>query len=551
VVAAAACDKSPVCQPIGSVVAAASERSLEPIRRIVRPAKFDPASGSSFVRGIIAENTYPVACADIRVGKNIVGGRCALCRCWRFEARVRFPSTSGLGVFKTAQVQPASGFIVVGELVTRRGGLQAHAPDSTRPPASGTGSRPTSSFAKYTCGSPTGRRAVGRPGRNSLWGGSTWKFWQDARQRLRPGSQAATSNRTSSMARRPIPGLRRRRGAGTASAHRPGAGLAGSHGRQRRRVGKNTDGGRGLRGRPSCEPGDDLQTAPAPAGATGTRCGGHLAGARKRHEHDGRMEAFARGTDGALWHAVQGLANGKIRRLGHAGGAITGNPAVAADSDGSTRGITRWAAAAPSTTAGRTKPNGAGEMGEDRRRARRGDKGHRAPRNDGHMGASWRGVGRVDTWRPNGRAASPRGRSLGASPPLSRALRRAQRRRPHRGFVRGTDGHLYHDWETNRRRLMDGWFDGGGPARALRGQRTRTVVIRGLSPSTDGTPHPPRRHPNSSLEGWVKLGGAMNAARSRPEPGRAARGLLPRHRKTPRSTKSGEGRPRHWLAQRR
>lgn len=58
------------------------------------------------------------------------------------------------------------------------------------------------------------------------------------------------------------------------------------------------------------------------------------AGARVASDADARLEAFARGADGAVWHAWQSSPNGPFGAWSSLGGSIAGDPIAARDADG-------------------------------------------------------------------------------------------------------------------------------------------------------------------------------------------------------------------------
>ncbi len=179
---------------------------------------------------------------------------------------------------------------------------------------------------------------------------------------------------------------------------------------------------------------------------------------------DGRLEVFARGLDGAVWHIWQGAANSGWSGWSSMGGSITSDPCVASNADGRLEVFAR---------------------GQD------GALWHNwqtAP-NNGWSG--WRSLGGVITSNP--------------------ACGRNQDGRLE-VFARGQDGGLWHIWQIAPNSGWSAWHPLGvqfigNPVVAVNQDGRLEVFMRGPA----SVVHVWQTAPNNGWSGWSSLGGRLSA----------------------------------------
>ncbi|NMH96533.1 matrixin family metalloprotease [Pseudonocardia acidicola] len=177
---------------------------------------------------------------------------------------------------------------------------------------------------------------------------------------------------------------------------------------------------------------------------------------------DGRLEVFARGTDGALWHIWQTAPNNGWSGWHSLGGVIQGAPSVGRNADGRLEVFARGTDGAL-WHIWQTAPNG-----------------------------GWSGWASLGGWIVNPLASSNADGRLEV-------------------FAQGADGALWHIWQTAPNNGWSGWASLGGrlttPVTTRRNRDGRLeVFVRG----TDGALwHIWQTAPNSGWSGWASLGGRI------------------------------------------
>ena len=180
---------------------------------------------------------------------------------------------------------------------------------------------------------------------------------------------------------------------------------------------------------------------------------------------DGRLEAFARGTDNALWHCWQTSAGGAWSGWASLGGVITSVPAVVANADGRMEVFARGTDGAL-WHVWQTAPN------------------------NGWSG--WATLGGVITSNPG-------------------ATRNADGRVE--VFARGTDGGLWHLWQRGPKKGWSGWAPLGvqfsGHPVAGRNADGRIEVF--MVGNNGALLHVWQTAPNNGWSGWASLGGVLTS----------------------------------------
>ncbi len=177
---------------------------------------------------------------------------------------------------------------------------------------------------------------------------------------------------------------------------------------------------------------------------------------------DGRLEAFVRGTDGALWHIWQtSPGGGWVPSWYSLGGGLSGDPQVVTNADGrmeifvvgSDGGLWHAWQFAPSSGWTRFYPLG-GSLAGRPTMVKNGD-GRLEAFVRGSDGATWH------TWQltPGGGWSPPY--SLGGSTPVDPAATRNSDGRLE-AFVRGGDGTIYHIWQVAPGSGWGRWYSLGG-----------------------------------------------------------------------------------------
>lgn len=237
---------------------------------------------------------------------------------------------------------------------------------------------------------------------------------------------------------------------------------------------------------------------------------------------DGRMEAFVRGTDGALWHARQTAPNNGWSGWASRGGVIQGNPAVARNKDGRLEVFAR---------------------GND------GALWHQWQLTPGGAWSSWASLG--GGVRDIVAVAAKDGRIEVFVRGNDNAVWNIRQTAPSNGwsgwsslggviqgqaavgmnadgrlevFARGTDGALWHKWQVAVNGAWSGWASLGGivaePAVINNADGRLEVFVRGAD---NGVWHIWQTAPSNGWSGWATLGGGVIGG---PVPTRNADGRL-------------------------
>ena len=181
---------------------------------------------------------------------------------------------------------------------------------------------------------------------------------------------------------------------------------------------------------------------------------------------DGRLEAFARGTDNALWHCWQTSAGGSWSGWASLGGVITSTPAVVANADGRLEVFARGTDGAL-WHLWQTAPNSGW--------------------------AGWASLGGVITSDP---CAT---RNLDGRVEV---------------FARGTDGGLWHIWQKGPQQGWSGWasrgvqFSGNPVAGNNKDGRIEVFMVA----NNGALLHVWQTAANNGWAGWASLGGVLTSA---------------------------------------
>ena len=184
-----------------------------------------------------------------------------------------------------------------------------------------------------------------------------------------------------------------------------------------------------------------------------------------RANKDGRLEAFARGTDNALWHCWQMTPGGAWSGWASRGGVITGTPCVASNADGRLEAFARGTDGAL-WHLWQTTPNGSW--------------------------SGWASLGGVITSEPTA---------------VNNADGRVE------VFARGTDGALWHIWQRGGLQGWSGWASlgvqcAGNPVAGCNADGRIEVFML----STGGALlHIWQTAPNNGWSGWASLGGVITS----------------------------------------
>lgn len=180
---------------------------------------------------------------------------------------------------------------------------------------------------------------------------------------------------------------------------------------------------------------------------------------------DGRLEAFARGTDNALWHCWQTSPGGSWSGWASLGGVITSTPSVVANADGRLEVFARGTDGAL-WHLWQTAPN------------------------SGWTG--WASLGGVITSDPSA------GRNLDGRVEV---------------FARGTDGGLWHIWQKGAQQGWSGWaslgvqFSGNPVAGSNKDGRIEVFMVA----NNGALLHVWQTAPNNGWAGWASLGGVLTS----------------------------------------
>ena len=180
---------------------------------------------------------------------------------------------------------------------------------------------------------------------------------------------------------------------------------------------------------------------------------------------DGRLEAFARGTDNALWHCWQMTPGGAWSGWASRGGVITSVPAVASNADGRLEVFARGSDGALFHI-WQTVPNGSW--------------------------SGWASLGGVITSNPS------TGRNKDGRLEV---------------FARGTDGALWHVWQGGTQQGWSGWASrgvqfSGHPVAASNADGRLEVFMVG---NTGALLHVWQTAPNNGWAGWASRGGVLTS----------------------------------------
>jgi hypothetical protein len=183
------------------------------------------------------------------------------------------------------------------------------------------------------------------------------------------------------------------------------------------------------------------------------------------HNADGRLEAFVRGTDNALWHCWQTTPNGNWSGWASLGGGLTSDPAVGSNADGRLEVFVKGTDNAIWHT-WQTAPNG--------------------------NWSGWASLGGGLTSEPTA-ATNADGRL--------------------EVFARGTDNAIWHTWQTAPNGNWSGWASLGGvltsdPALGSNADGRLEAFVKGTD---NALWHCWQTTPNGNWTSWASLGGGLTS----------------------------------------
>ncbi|TLM74526.1 matrixin family metalloprotease [Pseudarthrobacter sp. NamB4] len=227
---------------------------------------------------------------------------------------------------------------------------------------------------------------------------------------------------------------------------------------------------------------------------------------------DGRLEIFVRGTDNALWHKWQTAPNGNWSGWNSLGGVITGPPATGRNADGrlevfarGTDGAVwhRWQTSPSGNWAGWHSLGGVitSEIATGKNK-------------DGRLEVFARGTDNAlwHKWQtaPNGNWSG--WESLGGILTSNTTIGTNADGRLE-AFVRGTDNALWHKWQTAPNSGWSGWHSLGGILTSdIAAGRNASGRLEAFVRGTDNALwHMWQTAPNSGWSGWHSLGGILTS----------------------------------------
>jgi acylphosphatase len=255
------------------------------------------------------------------------------------------------------------------------------------------------------------------------------------------------------------------------------------------------------------------QVAPGGAWSAWASLGGVLTSDRAVGRNlDGRLEVFVRGTDDALWHIWQVTPGGAWSGWASLGGVITSDPYVSRNLDGRMEVFARGTDKAL-WHIWQTAPNGGWSAWSSLGGIITSDP-IVAQNNDGRMEVFARGTDNAlwHIWQtaPNSgwSAWSSLGGIITSIPSL---FKNADGRLE--AFVRGTDNALWHIWQTTPGGVWSGWGSLGGVITSdAYVSRNRDGRLEVFARGTDNALwHIWQTAPNGGWSGWGSLGGVITS----------------------------------------